>query len=96
MGEGVREFVRGCLYCADYQAGGIVPQPPSDAFHGKDVCDMVHFDFLHMGASEVDEGVDTRDGFAYMLVILDDMSRYVWLRPARACTANFLAGKLVT
>ena len=57
---------------------------------------MVHFDFLHLGRSEVAEDVDSRDGYAYVLVIMEDLSGYTWLRPAKACTANFTAQELVT
>lgn len=41
------------------------------------------------------DGVDTTDGFTYVLVILDDMSSDVKLRPARACTANFVPVELM-
>ena len=57
---------------------------------------MVHFDFLYLGESEVAEGVDLRDGFVYVLVLMDDLSGYVWLRPAKSCTANFVANELVS
>ena len=42
----------------------------------------------YMGESTVDVGVDAADGFQYVLVILEDVSGYTWLRPSRACTAN--------
>ena len=55
----------------------------------------MHFDFLHPGESTVDVGVDAEDGFQYVLVILEDVSGYTWLRPCRACTANGMVEELV-
>ena len=91
----VKVFVADCLYCADYPTGGLVPRPLSDTVHGKQVGEVIHFDFLHLGDSNVADGVDTRDGFRYVLVIVEDVSGYVWLRPARKCEANFVAKELV-
>ena len=41
-----------------------------------------------MGESAVDVAVDAADRFQYVLVILEDVSRYTWLRPSRAWTAT--------
>ena len=95
MEDDVQVFVRECLFCNDYPTGGLVPRPLEDTVHGSKVGEVVHFDFLYLGESLVEEGVDTRDGFAYVLVIVEDVSGYAWLRPARACAANFVAGELV-
>ena len=43
----------------------------------------------------MDAGIDAADGFQYVLVILEDMSGYTWLRPSRACTANGTVEELV-
>ena len=43
----------------------------------------------------MDAGIDAADGFQYVLVILEDVSGYTWLRPSRACTANGTVEKLV-
>ena len=48
-----------------------------------------------MGERAVDAGIDAADGFQYVLVILEDMSGYTWLRPSRACTANGTVEELV-
>ena len=95
MEEDVRVFVRDCLFCADSQAGGLVPRPLSDTVHGKYVGEVVHFDFIYLGDSEVAEGNDLRDGFAYLLLVVEDVSGYVWLRPACECTASFVVRQLV-
>lgn len=46
--------------------------------------------------SEITEAADSRGGFAYVLVMVEDISKYLWLRPARACTANLIAVELVS
>ena len=46
---------------------------------------MVHVDFLYIGESAGEAGIETADGFQYVLVILEDVSGYTWLRPSRAC-----------
>lgn len=56
---------------------------------------VIQFDVLHLGNNEVTRGMDSRDEYAYVLVILDNVSSYVWLRSARACTANYVAEELV-
>ena len=48
-----------------------------------------------MAKSAVDVGVDAADGFQYVLVILEDLSGYTWLRPSRAWTANGTVEELV-
>ena len=96
MEDDVKEMVRDYLFCADYDTGGLVPRPLSDTVHGTQVNAVVHFDVLYPGESEVAEGVDLRDGFVYVLVLMDDLSGYVWLRPAKSCTVNFVANELVS
>ena len=76
MEEDTRTMVPDCLYCADYKTGGMVPRPLEQTVHGKEVGSVVHFDFLHLGRSEVAEAVDSRDGYAYVLVIMEDLSGY--------------------
>ena len=58
--------------------------------------EVVHFDFFYLGDSEVERGSDELDGYAYVLVLLEDVSGYIWLAPAKACTASFTARQLVT
>ena len=52
------------------------------------------FDYIYM-VSAVDAGIDVAGGFRYVLVIVDDVSGYTWLRPSRACTANGTVEELV-
>jgi len=65
--------------------------------HGIHPGQVLHFDYLYVGASGPmeQEGLDERDGFKYILVIMDDLSNFVWLEPAGACTAAVTAQHLV-
>ena len=47
-----------------------------------------------MEESATDVGVDAAGGFQYVLVILEDVSGYIWMRPSRACTANVTVEEL--
>ena len=64
--------------------------PYGDTVHGTAPGEVVHFGFLHVGSSgpEGSEGLPEEDGFRYILVIMDDLSNFVSLEPAEACTAE--------
>ncbi|MEP0580138.1 MAG: reverse transcriptase domain-containing protein [Marinobacter sp.] len=97
MDSQVREFVRQCLHCVDTRAGALIPRPYGDTVHGTAPGEVVHFDFLYVGHSgpEGSDGLPDEDGFRYVLVIMDDLSNYVALEPAEACTAEVTAKHLL-
>ena len=70
-------MIRLCLYCADTKAEALASRTLEDT---REPHTVVRFDFLYMGESAVDAGVDAADGFEYVLVILEDLSGYTWLR----------------
>ena len=74
MAGDVRDMTRLFLYCADTKAGALVPRTLEETPHGREPNAAVHFDFLYMGESAVDVGVDGAGGFQYVLVILEDVS----------------------
>ena len=78
----VRDMTRFCLYYADTKAGALVPRSLEDTPHGREPNAVVHFGFLYMGESAVDVGVDPADGFQHVLVMVEDVSGYTWLRPS--------------
>ena len=43
-----------------------------------------------------DDGLDEDEGYRYILVMMDDMSNWVWLEPTEACTARLTAQHLLT
>ena len=59
---------------------------------------MVHFDYFRVGASGLleDDGLDEDGGYRYILVMMYDMSNWVWLELTEACTARLTAQHLLT
>ena len=90
MEEHVDKFVKQCLHCMDSKAGEKVPRSLGETVHGIRPGEMVHFDYLHVGASGRlgDHGFDDDKGYRYILVTMNDMSNWVWLELADAWTAH--------
>ena len=89
MADYVRDMIRLCLDCVYTKAVSLMPRTLEETERS------LHFHYLYMGESAVDAGIDTADGFQYVLVILEDVSGCTWLRPCRACTANGTVEELV-
>lgn len=49
----VVEFVGQCLYCVDPEAGNMVHRPLGEVIHGMEVGEVLHFNNLRLGASDV-------------------------------------------
>lgn len=62
---------------------------------GEEAGKRTHFHILHIEHSEVSSVVDTLDGYECVLVVEDDLSEFVLLAPAKACTATFATEQLV-
>ena len=83
------EFVKQCLHCMDSKAGEKIPRPQGGTVHGRRPGEVLHFEYLYvgdngpLGKNILDEG----DGFQDILVIMDDLSSFVWLEPTESCTA---------
>ena len=86
MEHDIEELVRSCLHCIVTRAGEIVPRPLGLALHGIRPNEVVHMDFLYMGAG--------KEGKRYILLIRDDHSSYVWLWPTEAANADTAADAL--
>lgn len=78
----VEEFIRQCLFCTDYKSDGLIPCTDADTVHGTKLNEVMHFDCLYVGPRKVKGGLDTLDGFWYLLVLLEDL---LWVRLAAAC-----------
>ena len=76
------------------RGGALLPHTLEETPHGREPNAVVHFTFLYMEESATDVGVDAAGGFQYVLVILEDVSGYIWMRPSRACTANVTVEEL--
>ena len=87
MEKDTAKLVRQCLHCVDSKAGNAMPRPLGDLLHGKEVSDVLHFHFLSL--EEIDT-IDTGglvDGcYKHVLVLMDGVSRFVWLEEAVSCS----------
>ena len=81
------EFVSSCLCCLKLRGGGVIPRPMGHQMHAEKVGELVHLDFIHMPVSE--------DGYRYVLMILDDLSKVVLLTAARSDDAITTAKALL-
>ncbi|POM68501.1 Chromodomain containing hypothetical protein putative [Phytophthora palmivora] len=73
-------FVGHCLHCASSTGGPPQPRPLGEAIHADKPNEVIHWDYLYMGKSDSD--------LEYVLVIKDDASKFVWLMPTDAATAD--------
>ena len=87
MKEDVTEFVQQCLHCVDSRAGNVVPRPLGEILHGTEVGEVLHFDYLKLG--------DNDDRYAYVLVLVDDVSSFVSLQLTASCTSEVAARSIL-
>ena len=87
MKEDAAELVRQCLHCVDSRAGNVVPRPVGEILHGTEVGEILHFDYLKLG--------DSDNRYAYVLVLVDDLSSFVSLQPAASCTSEVAARSIL-
>ena len=53
---------------------------------------MLHFDYLRLGESDaIDLGGLVDGGYKHVLVLMDDVSRFVWLEEAVSCSMEVAA-----
>ena len=64
MEEHVAEFVKQCLHCMDSKSKEKVPRPLGETVHDTRPGEVVHFDYLQVGASGPlgDDGLDEDEG----------------------------------
>ena len=86
MADDVRNVIRISMYCTNTTEGPLVPHMPEATPHRRERNTVVHFDFFYVGEGAVDSVIDTAGVFQYVLVIVEHVSGYTWLRPSRACT----------
>ena len=91
----IGKFVRQCLHCIDSKAGSAMPRSLGDLVHGTERGDMLHFDHLSLRESDaIDTGRLVDGGYKHVLVLMDDVSRFVWLEEAVSCSME-VAARLV-
>ena len=91
------EFVEQCLHCMDLKGDEKIPRPLGETVHGTRYGEVSHFDYLYVGdnGSLGKDGLDERDGFKYILVMMDGLSDFVRLEPTESCTAASTAKHLL-
>ena len=87
LDEDVKSFVKSCLHCVATAPGTVVPRPLGHALHATKPNKLLHFDFCHMGAGD--------KGYIYVLVLKDDFSGYVWLKPSKEANSETVAENLI-
>ena len=93
MEKNMAKFVRQCLHCTESKAGNAMPRPLGDLVHGTEVADVLHFDYhLSLGESDaIEMGGLVDGGYKHVLVLMDDVSRFVWLEEAVSCSMEVAA-----
>lgn len=57
---------------------------------------ILHFDSLRWGTEEATKRTaDQLDEYNWLKVALEELSRYIWLAPTKACTAEATVKRLV-
>ncbi len=84
--DDVDSFVGSCLHCLATAPGTTIPRPLGHALHAVKPNKLLHFDYCFISPGIHD--------FKYVLVLKDDFSGYVWLRPTTATTAEVTATHL--
>ena len=88
----IAKFVRQCLHCVDSEAGNTWPRPLGDLVYGMEVDDVLHFDYLSLGESDATDTSGLVDwGYKHELVLMDDVSLFVWLEAAVSCSMEVAA-----
>jgi transposase InsO family protein len=80
MAKDVKVFLQNCLHCDATIPADKVPRPLGTQLHATKPNEILHFDFMYIGLS--------RDGkYQYLLLLMDDLSSYLWLVPCRTADA---------
>ena len=91
------EFVKQYLHCMDSEAGEKTPRPLGETVHGTRPGEVLYFGYLYVEDSGPlgKDGLDEGDGFKYILVMMDDLSNFVWFELTESCTVASAAKHLL-
>ena len=78
--DDVNEFISMCLQCCRTKSGKLIPRPWGQQVRATRPNQILHFDYMHIGESKM--------GYNYVLVIMDDMSGLVRLIPCDTCNSK--------
>ena len=92
MEKDIAKCICQCLHCTDSKAGNAMPRPLGDLVHGTEVGDVLHFDYLSLEESDaIDMGGLVGGSYKDVLVLMNDVSRFVWLEEAVSCSMEVAA-----
>jgi len=87
MTEDLKAFCNSCIHCLSTGTGAVLPRPLGSAIHASKPNQVLHLDFCYIGKSS--------SGQVYVLILKDDFSSYVWLKPCKAADAEATATSLI-
>lgn len=76
MKADIRAFCNTCIHCVATSGSHRTPRPFAHALHSDKPNELIHFDYLFMGKSDVN--------LTYVLIIKDDATSYIWLTACEA------------
>lgn len=79
MEHDINSFINSCLHCITSSSGQKVPRPLGHTIHATEPNQVIHFDFCYMGKST--------SAHEYVLIIKDDLTSFVWLKPTVSADA---------
>ena len=93
MEKDTAKFVRQCLHCVGLKAVNAMPRLLGDLAHGtEEVCDVLYFDCLSLRESDAIDTSGLLDGgYKHVLLLMDYVSRFVWLEEAVSCSMEVAA-----
>ena len=92
MEKDIAKLIRQGLYCIDSKAGNAMPRPLGDLVHGTAVGNVLHFDYIRLEESDaIDTGRLVDGGYKHVLVLMADVSRFVWVAKAVSCSMEVAA-----
>jgi Integrase core domain/Integrase zinc binding domain len=80
MAKDVKVFVQNCLHCIATITADKVPRPLGTQLRATKPKEILHFDFLYIGLSRVDK-------YQCLLLLKDELSKYLWLVPFHTADA---------
>jgi transposase InsO family protein len=82
MSEHVPEVLRRCGWCLKLSANAVVPRPLAATMHATAVGQYCHSDFYYVTA---------KSKYKYLVCVKDDLSRFLYIEPAKRATADAAA-----
>lgn len=92
LAQETRQFCANCLSCLKVKGGRTIPRPNLATERASEPNEMIHFDFVHVRSGS---DADSHDPTKYILVVMDNYSRYVHLYPSARADADTVVDALL-